>query len=364
MIDSWKLKRELKRLRVQAAGALKWIPERLYQIRYDRQRDSRIATTPGKIALRQNVAIFVLYQPQGVAASVVATCRHLEESGYAVVVVSNGPLAQGDRDALNEHAYLIAERPNFGYDFGAYRDGLWLLDARNVDPDEVLFLNDSVWFPITDAPGLLADLEASDADYVGVQVFGDPTAEGRKRGFYGSYCFLVRRPALNAGAFRAFWANYRLSSNKEITLRLGERAFSRMLLSVAGSSSGLYSIERFRETLATLSSAALFEALMDAVILDPKLEARRIALLDCERSAAFADAARMLLVEVARTKNYIGSSPIVSIRDMGFQMIKKNNERLYFMARKRILKAVDEGRLTRLDPIILKEMRERAVRQV
>lgn len=363
MIELWKLKREASRLRVQLAGALAWIPERLSQARYDRQRDTRIVTATGKIAVRPRVAIFVVYQPNGVAPSIFATCRHLEKNGYAVVVVSNGPLAESDRGTLCESAHLVAERPNFGYDFGGFRDGLWLLDAFDIHADEVLFLNDSVWFPITEHPGLLAEFAKSDADYVGVQVFGDPAAEGRKRGFFGSYCFLVRRPALDASAFRAFWANYRLTSNKEITLRLGERACSRMLLDVAGKSEGLYSIDRFRETLASLSSDALHEALDDAVIPDRKIAARRQELLEGERTATFEESARALLIEASRTKNYIGSSPVVSIREMGFQMIKKNNEMLYLMARERIIKAVDEGRLSGLDPIVLDEMRKRTRQQ-
>ena len=43
---------------------------------------------------------------------------------------------------------------------------------------------------------------------------------------------------------------------------------------------------------------------------------------------------------------------------MGFPMIKKNNQRLYSLARKRIVLAVDEGRLEGLNPIIVAELRK------
>jgi len=44
---------------------------------------------------------------------------------------------------------------------------------------------------------------------------------------------------------------------------------------------------------------------------------------------------------------------------MGFPMIKKNNERLYKLARQRIILAVDEGRLPGLNPVVLTELRKK-----
>jgi hypothetical protein len=37
-------------------------------------------------------------------------------------------------------------------------------------------------------------------------------------------------------------------------------------------------------------------------------------------------------------------------------MIKKNNERLYTLARKRIAKAANEGRIKGLNPVVLSEI--------
>jgi hypothetical protein len=89
-----------------------------------------------------------------------------------------------DRTTFQELSHMIVERPNFGYDFGGYRDGVWLIGKLGLRPREVLFLNDSVWFPILKNATLLAEMRATSQDYVGTQVFGDVTADGRKQGFF------------------------------------------------------------------------------------------------------------------------------------------------------------------------------------
>ena len=94
------------------------------------------------------------------------------------------------------------------------------------------------------------------------------------------------------------------------------------------------------------------------IALAPHLESRRLQLLNDKKTIHWINDAKTLLQEGAKTKNYIGSSPILSIREMGFPMIKKNNQRLYSLARKRIILAVDEGRLEGLNPIVVAELRK------
>jgi hypothetical protein len=95
------------------------------------------------------------------------------------------------------------------------------------------------------------------------------------------------------------------------------------------------------------------------IALDPHLESQRLQLLATKKSLSWVDQTKNLIKEGAKTKNYIGSSPILSIREMGFPMIKKNNERLYTLARKRIVLAAEEGRLECLLPTVLVELKEK-----
>jgi len=93
------------------------------------------------------------------------------------------------------------------------------------------------------------------------------------------------------------------------------------------------------------------------VALDPKHEAVRTSLLGASKGPAWNEEVKKLVKAVAKAKNHIGSSPVFSIKKMAFPMIKKNNQRLYTLARKQTLLAVDEGRLCTMNETILAEMR-------
>lgn len=354
----WKIKRELTRLKVQAQAIPLALIEPFRQRRYDRTRPERVTLTEGAVPLCPHVAIFLIYQPGDLPASVLATVQHLRAEGFAPVVVSNGPLRAKARAALAHDSLLVMERPNFGYDFGGYRDGVWLLGQRGIAPEKLLFLNDSVWFPVHENCRFLAQMTAAEGDYIGTQLAGNPAARGRRRGFFTSYCFLVARPLLDSPAFHAFWRDYRLSSNKEVTLRRGERAFSHLMLDHARGAVALYDQARFDRLVAELDDAELFTVVQDLVITDPQLETRRRTVA---QAGAAGERAEMLALinDATRTKNYIGAAPVLCLHRLGFPMIKKNNERLYTLARQTIVNAVDDGRLNGLFEITVAELRQK-----
>jgi hypothetical protein len=219
-------------------------------------------------------------------------------------------------------------------------------------------LNDSIWFPARENQSLLTELLQPDLEYTGVQIFDNGSKGKVRSSMFGSYCFAVNERLLKNFEFIDFWENYRLSSNKEITLRRGERAFSNRMMKATKHYRGIYSLDRFNAIIDGLKPDTLREALGDMIAIAPHLESRRLKLLNDKKTIHWINDAKTLLQEGAKTKNYIGSSPILSIREMGFPMIKKNNQRLYSLARKRIILAVDEGRLEGLNPIVLAELRK------
>ena len=359
MIPKWKLKRELDRLKVQAKAIPSMLYEPYVQRRYDAKLSGNITVTKGNISNTGSIAIFLIFQPSGLSQSVINTCRHLVEAGFSPVVVSNGTLSPTDLKTLADSAHLVAERPNFGYDFGGYRDGLWLLNEKKIVPDEILFLNDSVWFPVWPQSDMLAEMQTSKGTYIGTQVFGDTSSTAKKRGIFGSYCFLIKAPLIKHVNFKEFWSQYKLSSNKEVTLRRGERAFSHLMLESADVSNALYSKDRFERVVSELKGEDLRYAVQDFVALDPKLDIIRRDLMGQRSSVGWEETAKNLFLEGTRTKNYIGAAPVLSLTKLKFPMIKKNNERLYTLARSRINVALKEGRLPGLDPIIASELTQK-----
>ena len=326
VIPKWKLKRELDRLKVQAKAIPLMLYEPYVQRRYDAKLSDHITVTKGNIGNTGSIAIFLIFQASGVSQSVINTCRHLVEAGFSP----------------------------------GYRDGLWLLNEKKIVPDEILFLNDSVWFPVWPQSDMLAEMQTTEGAYIGTQVFGDTSSTAKKRGIFGSYCFLIKAPLINHVNFKEFWSQYKLSSNKEVTLRRGERAFSHLMLESAEVSNALYSKDRFERVVSQLKGDDLRYALQDFVALDPKLDAIRRDLMGQRTSVGWEETAKNLFLEGTRTKNYIGAAPVLSLTKLKFPMIKKNNERLYTLARSRINVALKEGRLPGVDPIIASELTQKA----
>lgn len=328
MIPYWKLKRELRRLRVQSQAIPEFFTEPFKRRQHDKWRETGFTALKGSVVPAGNIALFLIYQPDRLPDSVLKTCDHLVNKGFAPLVVSNCPLTATDRASLLTRCWKLAERPNFGYDFGGYRDGIWLLNQSNLTPDNLLVLNDSVWFPAFPETELLSDMQECPEDFVGTQVFGrvgNPSGNRKwSQPFFGSYCFMIKKNAFNSDAFQNFWTEYKLTSNKEKTLHRGERAFSYQLFEANIPSAGLYSRDRFDKTVGCLDAVELVRALDYLVCLDPKLEKSRLHLLGkTEHDQNWETEARDLIQKSAESKNYIGSSPVVSLKNLKFPMIKK-----------------------------------------
>ena len=174
MVPRWKIERELETLRQQIQS----LPERLIGAARQRRLDARFPSDyrvlNGAAPLTAKVAIFLVYQPKGMAASVLATCRHLTKRGYAVLLVANSPVSPEDQRAMGACVWRFVERPNFGYDFGGYRDGIRFLWHWSVSPEHLIILNDSVWFPLSENETMLTAMERSPAGFVGALRHVDP----------------------------------------------------------------------------------------------------------------------------------------------------------------------------------------------
>ncbi len=360
MIPAWKLKRELARLGEQLAALPRLVYEPVYQILYDRSLETRLKVSTGSVSASDRIAIFLLYQPGGVEASIQVTLDHLLQCGFAPMVISNCPLSEADRAQLRERSWLTVERPNFGYDFGGYRDAVWLLRKNKIECEVLLFINDSVWFPIFRESSMLQEMLQSDSRYIGTQAFGKTFEDGPFDGFFGSYCFMVKQPLIDTDAFNHYWNRYRLSSSKEIVLRRGERRFSREMLKSGTKSRAMYPVERFAQVINQMAIDEVRRALDELVVFDgERLESKRHLQQASGLDGDWLTQAKQLIIDTSQSKNFIGSSPVVSINRLGFPMIKKNNEMLYRQARRMIVDAMDTGRIQGIDPVIEKELRSK-----
>ena len=343
----WKVRRELGRLSQQLRAVLEFFYEPFLRWQHDRKRKERLKVTPGASAPSRKVAVYLVFQPRGIAESSLLTCSHLAASGYAPLVVSNAALSEADRQRLQAVSWKVVERPNFGYDFGGYRDGIWLLDQWGERPESLILLNDSIWFPALEGDQTIARMEAMAADFRGILKLGTGEGAVLRRGrepFLGSFFLMFSAKALQSEAFTLFWRQYLNTSNKYKTIRRGERRLSYVMRDAGFEGASLFERTQFDEYLRVADPATLRRILEDLVSVEPGME-KSITDMTNRFDAAQQDGQAVMamqmrsIIHVATVKsNLFSSIPITLLRDFSIPLIKKSRDHWNFKALQRISK--------------------------
>lgn len=233
----WKIKRELFRLWRQ----LKDTPRRVLWYYcatpyYDRILSRQRRTWVGDHPMASKMAIMVIYPTDGVMDSHTHTLQHLHENGYSTVVVSNLALSQDNRTRVLANCTQYIERPNFGYDFGAYRDGVMSIFDRLADLERLVLINDSAWYPLPNTSNWLEQAEALNVDLAGaVSNYGTPRSghdtfhllewsysSDHPNFHYCSFALNFGPKILRSLKFHQFWSRFRLDNVKSRVVRRGE----------------------------------------------------------------------------------------------------------------------------------------------
>lgn len=353
MISGWKIRRELKRFGQQVRGLCELLTDPAMQRRLDSSVAAGLPQIDGALPKMNKVALFLIFQPGGLSESTLETCRWLAAAGYAPVVVSNAPILSQDRARLAAVVWRAVERPNIGYDFGGYRDGLTCLAQWGVAPDEVLILNDSVWLPMPSATDLLDRLSAHPAEVAGTIL----RTRGEDR-FLESYLYRLNRAALTHSAFAAFWEELRLTSNKYHVIRRGERGFSAAMQAAGLNVAGIYNSAALAGKIAEQDDDFLRLTLRHAAYIDASLASESDLLVAGSgpewRTAALGHVGRVLVKRLGYS-----SFPYAMVRLMDYPLLKKSAEPVSRAWRLAHLAAVEAGDLPKPSDAILAEIRGR-----
>ena len=370
MIPLWKIKRELARFGEETAARLANVYEPFLRRRHDAWRSRQPVPEDMGVEFAGKVAIFLIYQPKGVAPSILATLRWLAANGFAPLVISNAPVSDADRNRLRPLVWRLLERPNFGYDFGGYRDGVLLLRDWGVVPERLMILNDSVWMPTRPESNLIARMEAVDADIVGGIEHPDSTKRygGTHRGHLESYLYLVNARACASDALLAFWRDYPASSKRMNAIRRGERQFASRMRDAGLTTKGLFSRQAFVDGLARQTDAVLRRTLTYASYVEPDLVAEGARLIERRPDDPTwrEDVIRHIDKTTTRRRFNAGFCyPADALYGMDF--IKKSpgptgggtGASLHGLMRRKLLEAVRAGDLPPLGPEVLTEIEAR-----
>ena len=353
MLPVWKMRRELVRVGLQVRGIGELLSDPARQRQLDRAVAAGLPQLDGLIPASNKVALLLVYQPSGVPASTLATCAWLAAAGYAPLVVSNATICPEDRLRLSEVVWRAVERPNFGYDFGGYRDGLTCLEQWDVTPDEMLILNDSVWFPVLPGTDPLERLSSHPADVAGTIVRKNGTIQ-----FLESYLYRLNRKALTHPGFHAFWAELRLTSNKYHVIRRGERGLSVAMQAAGLQVAGVYDSAGLADQIAAQDDDFLRLTLRYAAYIDAPLAKERDDLLKTAGPTWRNDVLAHINRALDKRLGY-STFPYAMVRLTGYPLLKKSADPVSKSWRLAYLAAVEEGDLPSPSNAILAEIRAR-----
>jgi hypothetical protein len=349
-LETWKIGRELRRLQQQLQAIPEFFYEPLLRRWHDARRSHVLRTQAGAVPASHKVAVYLVYQPAGIAESTLLTCDHLAAQGYAPLIVSNARLSPADNNRMLPKTWRIVERPNFGYDFGGYRDGIWLLDQWGERPESLILLNDSIWFPALEHDKSIAKMESMAADFQGVLKLGTGEGAVLRRGrepFLGSFFLMFSAKALQSDAFSLFWRQYQNTSNKYKTIRRGERRLSYVMRDAGFEGASLFDRIQFDQWLNELDVPGLRRLLDELVTIDSSMASMLKAMASAhdaaDTKAQEAMRASMLnAINAATKKSNIFSTALIStLRDFAVPFIKKASDAPNAKALERLVLELD-----------------------
>lgn len=295
----WKIKRELLRVVAQGDDLMRQTLGRSvthYVTRF--LIDPKVRFVKGELTRGKRVAVYLIFPSRGLLASHRVALDYIVRSGYSPVVVSNLPLSDADQADLRGRCSDLILRPNFGYDFGGYRDAMRLLAPEFKALDYLALFNDSSWFPVRPDLDWLRQAEDLGRDFVGsvcheglparrVQDFSTVpwVVDIERPNFhYGSYSLLIAAPLLASPGFAAFWRRFSPTNNKQLTVRRGEIGLTRWVIDNGFSHGALCPSEGLDRLLDALPAERLREIAVNLIdISQVDLAAMRSAALAMDR---------------------------------------------------------------------------------
>lgn len=136
-----------------------------------------------------------------------------------IVIISNSKLTELSRSELEKRATKLIERPNNGFDFAAWRDGILALSWDYLQNfDELTIMNDTCFGPIRDMSQVYAQFSSDGSvDFWGItnhieephgmpgtmtdeNPLGDPIPE-----YIQTYFVTFKNNVIRSGTFQEFW---------------------------------------------------------------------------------------------------------------------------------------------------------------
>lgn len=283
-VPMWKIKREIIRVfRVFFHFFIRIFKDLYFRRWYDFVRSRSKITTKGILNFSGEVAIYLIYPKFGVLASHLDMLDELMKAGIAPIVVSNLPLSQADLQEIEKRSAIVIQRPNVGYDFGGYRDGI-LSIANDLHTFKRLWiLNDSVWY-IPHSVSWFDKVRLCDEDFIGAS---STLTRGNRNRYqdvksywpyekthplfhYGSFALSIGPRILSDPKFVKFWRKLKITDNKAQTVMRGEIGLSQWAIRNGYSHRATSNLDRLDLELDNMTIVELRSIFEKLILLESK----------------------------------------------------------------------------------------------
>lgn len=344
----WKIKREIKRIaRNSQDFTIEMIRKVYFRRYYDYVKNKEIKKTVGAIPLGKEVAIYLIFPSKGLMDSHIYMLSELLDAGISTIVVSNIALEVLEREKILQYAARIIERPNTGYDFGGYRDGILEISDHLSQLERVWLFNDSVWLLpqgsswFSQARSLNKDFVAATSSFSvflksGLRIKQVAPSNYKSINWrhqpynfnfhYASYALCIGSSILKDSRFLAYWKNLEIRNDKKRTVRRGEIGLTQWVLKNRYSHAATHEIDLLDEELKALNNYELDHAAREVILLDdPQMVPIKKKVLETDVRSAEGRRERIGLILTATARR--GSAyalALYNLRRHHFPFLKKS----------------------------------------
>ena len=185
----------------------------------------------------KKIVLFAIYEKENIRNDVKNALKELYELDCTIVLVNSRRLSEASRNELTQWTTAYIERPNYGRDFGSYKDGmLWIyknLKPEVMDVERLLILNDSVFYTRANLRSFFTSLLNTQRPVYGATMNFQIIAH------IGSFCLSLSSSIFQHKDFKKFWRKYRKTDLRAHTIKYGELELSKLLTRISPSDPAL-----------------------------------------------------------------------------------------------------------------------------
>jgi hypothetical protein len=179
----------------------------------------------GNVKLKDSICVFCSFAIGGIKNSTWQYLEDLKQNGFSICLISTAILKESDIVRLKELCFEIIQKENFGGDFGCYKMGILKYEDK---AENLLIANDSVIGPLFPLKDIFEEMAKTECDFWSITDYISLREEMEYH--VGSFFVFFKSSVLRSKAFKDFWKNYKLTTSRKKTIRMGETNLTQSLI--------------------------------------------------------------------------------------------------------------------------------------